>query len=135
MKIEDLFEHTVMPPTTNPTIYVTLYFGGCKGLAQTLETKGFWINTISKNKFLSLFSTPELAAQHAAKFDCDAVVKASNVPIDSLVIDFRGEYSPENMDDAIQKINDGLPVKLMLNKNLSSNNFKYINKLTRRNRD
>jgi hypothetical protein len=132
MKLKDLFERVDTTPRIPRTRYVEkMYFGCCKGDAQSLDRSGFSPSVIGR-KEITLVSTPEMAKDMAGFRQCDAIVEVTKIPADHVQVDFKADNHPSDIWEAIERINAGEDVILKLRKRLSGNNFEYLNKLRRK---
>ena len=106
----------------------TLYYGTCRGKALGLDSTGFIKTVMSREKELILVSTIDMAEKQAADSGCDAIMKVSNVPFNSI-----RPYSYTGKDSVIKMVkllDEGQPVIVNLVKD--HRNFTYINKFTKR---
>lgn len=131
MKLSDLFERVDSGWSVPKTRYVRMYFGCCRGDAQSLEQRGFEPSVIGR-KHLPLVSTVEMAKDQAGFRDCDAIVEVKDIPMNHLQIDFKVDNHPTDINEAIERVNNGEDVILKLAKQLPHNSFKYLNKLRKK---
>lgn len=131
MKLAHLFERVDTQMRVPQTRFVEMYYGCCKGEAESLATRGFRPSNIGK-KFITLASTPEMAEKMAGFRDCDAIVSVSRIPANYLQINFGTDNHPTDIWEAIDRINDGEELTLKLVRKLGPGSFKYINKLRKR---
>jgi hypothetical protein len=132
VKLCDLLEQTIDLELEIPYMRrITLYFGGCRGLADNLQLHGFFPTVMSKNKKLPLFSSIELAKEYAKKNNCESIVEVKNIPANKLFIDLSIDNPPDDIWEAIDRINNGEDMKLFLVRDLPNNHFTFINKIKR----
>lgn len=131
MKLSDLFERVDNIMRVPKTRHVTMYFGCCRGDAQSLEQTGFNPSVIGR-KHLPLVSTVDMAKNQAGFRDCDAIVEVTEIPANYLQVDFKVHDSPKDIWEAIERVNSGDEVILKLYKQLGSRSFKYLNKLRKK---
>lgn len=129
MKLSDLFERveTLMRTPATDQYYVDLYFGGCLGLAQSLDERGFKPSTIGR-KFLYLYTTEEGAKQAAARESCDSLLLVKNVPVHILHVDFSTDRDSRDIMHAVERIKSGESFRVKLAGELSPTNFVFMNK-------
>jgi hypothetical protein len=128
MKLEEIFERLEGNSRLASIRKVTMYFGGCVGLAQSLDRRGFHPNPIGR-KHLTVTSDIETAKQMAEKQGCGSIVKVQNIPLDRLNIELNQKNPPEDIWDAAEKIENGEKIILRLVRPLEPGKFTFINKL------
>ena len=64
--------------------------------------------------------------------DCDAIVEVKDIPMNHLQVDIRVDNHPSDINEAIERVNNGDEVILKLFKELPHNSFTYLNKLRRK---
>jgi hypothetical protein len=128
MKLAELFERVDTQMRVPQTRFVNLYYGCCKGEAESIATRGFTPSPIGK-KFITLASTAEMAEKMAGFRDCDAVVAVTKIPANYLQINFASDNHPTDIWEAIYRINAGEELTLKLVRKLGPGSFEYINKL------
>jgi hypothetical protein len=103
-----------------------LYYGTCRGHALNLDNGGHNISIFDTTKELILVSTLDMAKEQAESKECDAILKVSNVPFNSLrPYVYRDKTS---VADMVKSLSNGEPIKVKLVKNHKG--FTYINKST-----
>jgi hypothetical protein len=131
MKLKELFERVDTTPRVPQTRYVEkLYYGCCHGDALSLDQNGFNPSTIGR-KALTLVSTIAMAKRMASQRNCEAIVEIKRIPSNYIQIDFAVSGHPDDIWEAIDRVNDGEEIVLKLVEQLPAGNFTYLNKLRR----
>ena len=131
MKLNDLFERVDTKMRVPQTRYVTLYFGCCKGDAESLERNGF-TPSIMGRKHLPLVSTVDMAKSMAKFRNCSEIVEVKRIPANHLHVDIKAQNNPPDIWEAIDRVNNGGEVILKLFKSLGSGSFTHINKVRKK---
>ena len=131
MKLKELFEQMDTRLRVPQTRYVSMYYGCCRGHAESLDRSGFRPSVVGR-KTLTLVSTPEMAKTMAKFRDCDAIVEVKRIPANYLQVDYKATNAPSDIWEAIERINEGEDVSLKLFKLLDGGSFTYINKLRKK---